>query len=125
MTNGVYIPLKKQYWVTFFALIFAGLIWTIAYSVLGKDTFHVFMVGLLGSAMAIAACGAINLLYLLPNESLFLRLVAPGIASLLLLLILFKSSPVDMLFFTFFGIVNLGLGLFWYVSILRIIKQSK
>jgi len=122
MVEDKNIPLNKPYIYTLVLLGIAGVLVTIAMSVNMGAGFTIF--GLIGTLVATGACGLMNLLYFLRSESLFVRLITPGVSIVLLVLILFHKSPSDLVFFLFFGVVNLILGVFWYVSIIKMKKEA-
>jgi hypothetical protein len=51
-------------------------------------------------------------------------LVAPGIATILLTFFLMNRNAADLLFFMYFAVANLLLGIFWYRSINKMKKES-
>ncbi|MDX2360692.1 MAG: hypothetical protein QNK23_07785 [Crocinitomicaceae bacterium] len=117
------IPLKKPYIFTLVLLIIAGVFLTLVVWFQQKSG-SVFALGAMGTLIGTVVCGVLNLIYLIPSESLFVRLITPGVCSVLLFLTLFHSSPTDLLIFLFFGVVNLLLGIYWYVSINRLKKEN-
>ena len=120
----MYIPLRKPYIFTLIFLLFAGLILSVVLNST-QEANHTLMLGLVATLIATGICAIANLLYFVSSASLLQRLVAPGALVIVLFLILYKDSLFDLLFFLFFGIVNLGIGIYWYVSILRIKRESE
>lgn len=120
----MYIPLRKPYIFTLILLLFAGLLLTVVLNST-QDANYTLVLGFIATLIASGICAVANLLYFVSSASLLQRLIAPGILVIILFLVLYKDSLFDLLFFLFFGIVNLGIGIFWYISILRIKKENE
>ncbi|GEM_PF-6070628 len=119
----MYIPLRKPFIFTSVLLLFAGLLLSVALNFSGDGNYTLLM-GIVATLIATGMCTAVNLLYFVNSASLAQRLLAPGVLVSVLFGVLYKDSLFDLFFFLFFGLINFGIGLYWYVSIQRMRREN-
>jgi hypothetical protein len=101
--------LTLPYFISLILLLVGGLMWVF----LHYEPNILRMIGLL---MAVFICGIINLTYFLTIFNLFIRLILPGMICLVLFILFNQGSTVEQTFFSFFGVLNLLIGIGWFIS---------
>jgi hypothetical protein len=105
----------KKYLLTTSIILIAGIVWVFL-------RFYPEYLRFIAMAIAILGCAIVNLIYLIPTKSNLLKFVVPGIITVIAYCFLIHGSGVEERFFSFFGIVNLLMGIFWWLYM--IIKGS-
>jgi hypothetical protein len=106
----------RFYFLTLLVLLVGGIWWICT-------CFHPGLLRFIGLLMALLACAGFNLLYFGPIRKAFVRFLLPGILTAFICLFLITGSQVEEKFFTFFGLLNLGLGTLWLI--IHFLKKTK
>jgi hypothetical protein len=78
-----------------------------------RSSSHLFYLLLIATIINSALNSFLNLLFFLPMKLSYLRFILPGILSVFLVLIYFKSTVYELIICEIFSVSNLVFGIIW------------
>lgn len=116
------MPILKYYILSILYITILGITLSLILSSISGDN-HLLLLGIMGTGIAVSCCACVNLLYFFPFQKNIYRFITPGLISIFLILFEFKNSIPDLLFFEFYALVNLVLGIIWNIKFTRLKKD--
>lgn len=102
------VNLTLAYFITMILLLVGGL-------VLVFSAYEANILRMVGLLLGVFVCAIVNLTYFLSVFKLAVRLLVPGITSIILFILVNQGSSVERNFFCFLGVLNLLIGFGWFL----------